>query len=126
MEADEVSIREQNFHSQVREYTICFLLFAVLYIVSYFIITRYKRKADEQEDEDAIVNRISFMESCFSFFQFMFVCVDALCLFLLGVGRICWLKKGDQSTHSGDPCNAHTSCTAYPWNRMGGFSSHRQ
>lgn len=34
------------------------------------------------------------MESCFSFFQFMFVCVDALCLFLLGVGRICWLKKG--------------------------------
>ncbi|RMC04767.1 hypothetical protein DUI87_17939 [Hirundo rustica rustica] len=59
MEADEVTIREQNFHSQVREYTICFLLFAVLYIVSYFIITRYKRKADEQEDEDAIVNRIS-------------------------------------------------------------------
>ncbi|POI36090.1 hypothetical protein CIB84_000158 [Bambusicola thoracicus] len=93
MEADEVSIREQNFHSQVREYTICFLLFAVLYIVSYFIITRYKRKADEQEDEDAIVNRISFMESCFSFFQFMFVCVDALCLFLLGIGRICWLEK---------------------------------
>uniref|UniRef100_A0A8C9FKB8 LMBR1 n=1 Tax=Pavo cristatus TaxID=9049 RepID=A0A8C9FKB8_PAVCR len=61
MEADEVSIREQNFHSQVREYTICFLLFAVLYIVSYFIITRYKRKADEQEDEDAIVNRISYV-----------------------------------------------------------------
>ncbi|XP_034615898.1 limb region 1 protein homolog isoform X2 [Trachemys scripta elegans] len=59
MEADEVTIREQNFHSQVREYTICFLLFAVLYIVSYFVITRYKRKADEQEDEDAIVNRIS-------------------------------------------------------------------
>ncbi|XP_054045550.1 limb region 1 protein homolog isoform X9 [Rissa tridactyla] len=93
MEADEVTIREQNFHSQVREYTICFLLFAVLYIVSYFIITRYKRKADEQEDEDAIVNRISFMESCFSFFKLMFVCVDALCLFLPGIGRVCWLKK---------------------------------
>ncbi|XP_066091336.1 limb region 1 protein homolog isoform X2 [Saccopteryx bilineata] len=60
MEAqDEVSAREQHFHSQVRESTICFLLFAVLYIVSYFIITRYKRKSDEQEDEDAIVNRIS-------------------------------------------------------------------
>ncbi|KAM6373848.1 limb region 1 protein homolog isoform 10-T10 [Alca torda] len=93
MEADEVTIREQNFHSQVREYTICFLLFAVLYIVSYFIITRYKRKADEQEDEDAIVNRISFMESCFSFFKLMFVCVDALCLFLPGIGRVRWLKK---------------------------------
>uniref|UniRef100_A0A8B9H300 Limb development membrane protein 1 n=1 Tax=Astyanax mexicanus TaxID=7994 RepID=A0A8B9H300_ASTMX len=44
MEEDEVTIREQNFHSQVREYIICFLLFAVLYIVSYCIITRYKRK----------------------------------------------------------------------------------
>lgn len=34
------------------------------------------------------------VESCFSFFQFMFVCVDALCLFLPGIGRIRWLKKG--------------------------------
>uniref|UniRef100_A0A8C5HPZ3 Limb development membrane protein 1 n=1 Tax=Gouania willdenowi TaxID=441366 RepID=A0A8C5HPZ3_GOUWI len=38
---------------------ICFLLFAVLYLVSYFIVTRYKRKSDDQEDEDAVVNRIS-------------------------------------------------------------------
>ncbi|XP_041924823.1 limb region 1 protein homolog [Alosa sapidissima] len=59
MEDDDVTIREQNFHSQVREYIICFLLFAVLYIVSYCIITRYKRKSDDHEDEDAIVNRIS-------------------------------------------------------------------
>ncbi|XP_062377245.1 limb region 1 protein homolog [Sardina pilchardus] len=59
MEDDDVTIREQNFHSQVREYIICFLLFAVLYIVSYCIITRYKRKSDDQEDEDAVVNRIS-------------------------------------------------------------------
>lgn len=59
MEEDDVYIREQNFHSQVREYIICFLLFAVLYIVSYFIITRYKRKSDDHEDEDAVVNRIS-------------------------------------------------------------------
>ncbi|XP_026071378.1 limb region 1 protein homolog isoform X2 [Carassius auratus] len=59
MEEDDVTIREQNFHSQVREYIICFLLFAVLYIVSYCIISRYKRKSDDQEDEDAIVNRIS-------------------------------------------------------------------
>ncbi|XP_037691658.1 limb region 1 protein homolog isoform X2 [Choloepus didactylus] len=63
---DEVSVREQHFHSQVRESTICFLLFAVLYIVSYFIITRYKRKSDEQEDEDAIVNRISLFLSTFT------------------------------------------------------------
>uniref|UniRef100_A0A452UFI1 Limb development membrane protein 1 n=1 Tax=Ursus maritimus TaxID=29073 RepID=A0A452UFI1_URSMA len=46
--------------------SICFLLFAVLYIVSYFIITRYKRKSDEQEDEDAIVNRISLFLSTFT------------------------------------------------------------
>ncbi|XP_039693041.1 limb region 1 protein homolog isoform X3 [Pteropus medius] len=63
---DEVSAREQHFHSQVRESTICFLLFAVLYVVSYFIITRYKRKSDEQEDEDAIVNRISLSLSTFT------------------------------------------------------------
>uniref|UniRef100_A0A3B3TZD7 Limb development membrane protein 1 n=1 Tax=Poecilia latipinna TaxID=48699 RepID=A0A3B3TZD7_9TELE len=59
MEEDDVTIREQNFHSQVREYIICFLLFAVLYVVSYCIITRYKRKSDDHEDEDAVVNRIS-------------------------------------------------------------------
>uniref|UniRef100_A0A3Q2GV30 Limb development membrane protein 1 n=5 Tax=Equus TaxID=9789 RepID=A0A3Q2GV30_HORSE len=63
---DEVSAREQHFHSQVRESTICFLLFAILYVVSYFIITRYKRKSDEQEDEDAIVNRISLSLSTFT------------------------------------------------------------
>ncbi|XP_057586800.1 limb region 1 protein homolog isoform X3 [Hippopotamus amphibius kiboko] len=63
---DEVSAREQHFHGQVRESTICFLLFAILYIVSYFIITRYKRKSDEQEDEDAIVNRISLFLSTFT------------------------------------------------------------
>ncbi|KAG8138767.1 putative Limb region 1 protein, partial [Naja naja] len=45
---------------------ICFLLFAILYIVSYFIIRRYKRKGDEQEDEDAIVNRISLFLSTFT------------------------------------------------------------
>ncbi|XP_016336768.1 limb region 1 protein homolog [Sinocyclocheilus anshuiensis] len=59
MEEDDVTIREQNFHSQVREYIVCFLLFAVLYIVSYCVISRYKKKSDDQEDEDAIVNRIS-------------------------------------------------------------------
>ncbi|XP_048462029.1 limb region 1 protein homolog [Rhincodon typus] len=59
MDTDDVTIREQNFRSQIREYTICFLLFAILYTISYFIITKYKRKPDDHEDEDAIVNRIS-------------------------------------------------------------------
>lgn len=49
-----------------QRFSCSFLLFAVLYIVSYFIITRYKRKADEQEDEDAIVNRISLFLSTFT------------------------------------------------------------
>lgn len=66
MEEDDVTVREQNFHSQVRECIICFLLFAILYIVSYFIIKRYKRKADEQEDEDATVNRVSLFLSTFT------------------------------------------------------------
>ncbi|XP_063308739.1 limb region 1 protein homolog [Pelobates fuscus] len=66
MEEDEVTIWEQNFHSQVRECIICFLMFAILYIMSFFIITRYKRKADEQEDEDATVNRISLFLSTFT------------------------------------------------------------
>ncbi|XP_041421732.1 limb region 1 protein homolog isoform X3 [Xenopus laevis] len=56
-----VSMREQ-----VRECIICFLLFAILYIVSYFVIKRYKRKGDEQEDEDATVNRISLFLSTFT------------------------------------------------------------
>ncbi|XP_044148620.1 limb region 1 protein homolog isoform X1 [Bufo gargarizans] len=66
MEEDDVTIREQNFHSQVREWIICFLLFAILYIVSYFIIKRYKRKADEQEDDDVTVNRVSLFLSTFT------------------------------------------------------------
>lgn len=61
-----MTVREQNFHSQVRECIICFLLFAILYIVSYFVIKRYKRKADEQEDEDATVNRVSLFLSTFT------------------------------------------------------------
>uniref|UniRef100_A0A8C0Y5A6 Uncharacterized protein n=1 Tax=Castor canadensis TaxID=51338 RepID=A0A8C0Y5A6_CASCN len=61
-----LSIRETQFKTTMRHYLtpirmICFLLFAILYIASYFIITRYKRKSDEQEDEDAIVNRISYV-----------------------------------------------------------------
>uniref|UniRef100_S4RXV9 Limb development membrane protein 1-like n=1 Tax=Petromyzon marinus TaxID=7757 RepID=S4RXV9_PETMA len=59
--ADEVDAREQDFHNRVRESIICFLLFTTLYIVSYITITRYKKKADfiSDDDEDAMVNRIS-------------------------------------------------------------------
>nr|XP_035924584.1 limb region 1 protein homolog isoform X1 [Halichoerus grypus] len=55
-----------HWHRRTCVLEICFLLFAILYIVSYFIITRYKRKSDEQEDEDAIVNRISLFLSTFT------------------------------------------------------------
>uniref|UniRef100_A0A8C0XSF3 Uncharacterized protein n=1 Tax=Castor canadensis TaxID=51338 RepID=A0A8C0XSF3_CASCN len=45
-----LSIRETQFKTTMRHYLtpirmICFLLFAILYIASYFIITRYKRKS---------------------------------------------------------------------------------
>jgi len=121
---DEVSAREQHFHSQVRESTICFLLFAILYVVSYFIITRYKRKSDEQEDEDAIVNRISFVESCFPFFQPLFICIDALCLFLSGIRRLCWPEKGNPSPHFRDFGHASSSCVTHSWDSVGSFSTH--
>ena len=39
--ASTVTVRDFSFQ-------ICFLLFAILYIVSYVIITRYKRKSGEQ------------------------------------------------------------------------------
>uniref|UniRef100_A0A2K5D6S0 Limb development membrane protein 1 n=1 Tax=Aotus nancymaae TaxID=37293 RepID=A0A2K5D6S0_AOTNA len=68
---NEMSMLRTYLPSHVRDSTtrngeICFLLFAILYVVSYFIITRYKRKSDEQEDEDAIVNRISLFLSTFT------------------------------------------------------------
>lgn len=118
---DEVSAREQHFHSQVRESTICFLLFAILYIVSYFIITRYKRKSDEQEDEDAVVNRISLVESCFFIFQPLFICVDALCIFLSGIRRFCGPEKGNPSPSFGNSGHAAASCIADSWDGVGGF-----
>ncbi|XP_052362364.1 limb region 1 protein homolog isoform X4 [Oncorhynchus keta] len=66
MEEDDVTIREQNFHSQVREYIICFLLFAVLYIVSYCIITRYKRKTDCTCAPSPWPCRVGLFSSCLS------------------------------------------------------------
>ncbi|KAJ8403969.1 hypothetical protein AAFF_G00343190 [Aldrovandia affinis] len=61
MEADDVSIREQIFHDRVRETIISVLLFVCLYIVSYFVVTHYKRNAEfiADDNEDATVNRIA-------------------------------------------------------------------
>ncbi|XP_010879925.2 limb region 1 homolog-like protein [Esox lucius] len=62
MEAPEdVSVREQLFHDRVRETIICVLVFVCLYIVSYLVITHYKRTAEFTLDdsEDATVNKIA-------------------------------------------------------------------
>jgi len=61
MDADDVSIREQLFHNRVRETIICVLLFTCLYMVSYFILTHFKKNADFVTDdiEDATVNKIA-------------------------------------------------------------------
>uniref|UniRef100_A0A4W6FA48 Limb development membrane protein 1-like n=1 Tax=Lates calcarifer TaxID=8187 RepID=A0A4W6FA48_LATCA len=61
MEADDVSVREQLFHNRVRETIICVLLFTCLYIVSYLILTHFKKTAEFVTDdiEDATVNKIA-------------------------------------------------------------------
>ncbi|XP_076022684.1 limb region 1 homolog-like protein [Genypterus blacodes] len=61
MEADDVSVREQLFHNRVRETIICVLLFSCLYIVSYLILTHFKKPAEYVTDdvEDATVNKIA-------------------------------------------------------------------
>ncbi|XP_029012713.1 limb region 1 homolog-like protein [Betta splendens] len=61
METDDVSVREQLFHNRVRETIICVLLFICLYIVSYLILTHFKKNAEFATDdvEDATVNKIA-------------------------------------------------------------------
>uniref|UniRef100_UPI0037E8BB8D limb region 1 homolog-like protein isoform X3 n=1 Tax=Semicossyphus pulcher TaxID=241346 RepID=UPI0037E8BB8D len=61
MEAEDVSVREQLFHNRVRETIICVLLFTCLYMVSYLILTHFKKAAEFITDdiEDATVNKIS-------------------------------------------------------------------
>ncbi|XP_042527520.1 limb region 1 protein homolog isoform X4 [Dipodomys spectabilis] len=134
---DEVSAREQHFHSQVRESTICFLIFAILYIVSYFIITRYKRKSDEQEDEDAIVNRISLFLSTFTLavsagtvllLPFSIISNEILLSFPQNY-YIQWLNgsliHGDPSPCSGDPGHAAAARAADPGDGVGGVGAPR-
>ncbi|KAJ8370054.1 hypothetical protein SKAU_G00100820 [Synaphobranchus kaupii] len=64
MEGDDVSVREQIFHNRVREIIICILLFICLYILSYFIITHFKKtfcvcEFVSDDSEEATVNRIA-------------------------------------------------------------------
>nr|XP_032815929.1 uncharacterized protein LOC116945583 isoform X1 [Petromyzon marinus] len=65
---DDVALREQKFHNRVREWVICFLLFTFLYITSYLIITRFKKRTDFilGDDEDAVVNRIALWMCTFT------------------------------------------------------------
>uniref|UniRef100_A0A452HEP9 Uncharacterized protein n=1 Tax=Gopherus agassizii TaxID=38772 RepID=A0A452HEP9_9SAUR len=68
-ELDVLGLREQLFHERVREWLICTLLFASLYILCHFIITRFKKHADfttVQDDEDAAVDRIALSMCTFT------------------------------------------------------------
>ncbi|XP_026877160.2 limb region 1 homolog-like protein isoform X2 [Electrophorus electricus] len=60
METDDVSVREQLFHDRVREIIICIQLFVCLYILSYLILTHFRKNAEFATDdiEDATVNKI--------------------------------------------------------------------
>ncbi|XP_074931676.1 protein LMBR1L isoform X2 [Phalacrocorax aristotelis] len=61
-ELDALAVREQLFHERVREWIICTLVFASLYILCHFIITHFKKHTDfaaVHDDEDAAVNRIA-------------------------------------------------------------------
>ncbi|KAL6483046.1 hypothetical protein MHYP_G00079180 [Metynnis hypsauchen] len=61
METDDVSLREQLFHDRVREILICVQLFVCLYILSYLVLTHFKKNAEFVTDdiEDATVNKIA-------------------------------------------------------------------
>ncbi|XP_072105163.1 limb region 1 homolog-like protein isoform X3 [Mobula birostris] len=76
---DDVVIRTQLFHNQVRECIICSLLFITLYILSYLVIDRFKKNTDFTADskEDATVNRIALCMCTFT------LAVSAGAVFLL-------------------------------------------
>ncbi|XP_008202732.1 protein Lilipod [Nasonia vitripennis] len=60
---DEADIREQLFHNTVREYIIFLLLFLILYISSYALISRFRWRGGEDyldtDEDEATVYRIS-------------------------------------------------------------------
>lgn len=68
---DEVTdIREQIFHNTVREYIIFLLLFLLLYLGSYAVIVRFRRRDREDlystDDDEILVYRISLWLCTFS------------------------------------------------------------
>ncbi|XP_023219291.1 limb region 1 protein homolog isoform X1 [Centruroides sculpturatus] len=66
---DEAELREKIFHNLIREYVIFLLLFILLYVSSYCLISSYKKKREEfyiGDDEDAVVYRISLWMCNFS------------------------------------------------------------
>lgn len=67
---EDPDIREQLFHNTVREYIIFLLLFILLYISSFVVISMFKRKEREEycsvDEEDAKVYRISLWLCTFS------------------------------------------------------------
>ncbi|XP_077484435.1 LMBR1-like protein lilipod isoform X2 [Amblyomma americanum] len=66
---DEADARERLFHNAVREILIHFLFFVVLYVFAYVLISKFKKKKDDyfaDDDEDAVVYRISLWMCCFS------------------------------------------------------------
>ncbi|KAM9368136.1 protein LMBR1L [Phaethornis superciliosus] len=69
VEQDSLAMQEQLFHQRVREWIICALLFAGLYILCHFIITHFKKHTDfaaADDDGDAAVNRIALGLCTFS------------------------------------------------------------
>ncbi|XP_074538433.1 limb region 1 homolog-like protein [Halichoeres trimaculatus] len=68
METEDVSVREQLFHNRVRETIICVLLFACLYMVSYLILTHFRKAAEfvTDDSEDATVNKIALWMCTFT------------------------------------------------------------
>lgn len=68
MEKD-TDARERLFHDAVREILIHFLFFLALYVLAYVLISKFKKKKEYyfvEDDEDAIVYRISLWMCCFS------------------------------------------------------------
>ncbi|CAI4227824.1 unnamed protein product [Auanema sp. JU1783] len=62
--------QEREFHSFVRQQIVCLLLFMTLYLLSYWIISKFKSKSDTDSlysgDEDYFVYRISVWICTFS------------------------------------------------------------
>nr|XP_054749951.1 protein LMBR1L-like [Lytechinus pictus] len=78
--------REQIFHDAVREYLIDFLFFTILYLSSYAVICRYKRRTDREDlysadAEDAMVYSIALWLCTFT----MAVSVGAVLLLPLSI-----------------------------------------